>query len=68
MRPKAGARIWSNRQRDNPIAGPGELVVQVFNLPSGSAYAAAGRPDFLFMGGQGCARVGPGGDLLGGNQ
>ncbi len=68
VRPKAGARIWSNRQRDNPNQGPGELVVQVFNLPSGSEYAAAGTAHFLFMGGKGCARVGPGGGLLGGNQ
>ncbi len=68
VRPKAGARVWSNRRRDNPIQGPGELVVQVFNLLSGSTYATAGRPYFLFMGGKGCARVGPGGGLLGGNQ
>ena len=70
VRPKAGARIWSNRQRDNPIEGPGEMVIQKFDLPSGSTteYAAPGEPYFLFMGGKGCARVGPGGDLLGGNQ
>ncbi len=68
VRPKAGARIWSNRNRGNPIQGPGELVVQVFNLVSGPSYATTGRPYFLFMGGKGCARVGPGGELLGGNQ
>ncbi len=70
VRPKAGAHIWSNRNARNIQQGPGELVVQDFDLPSGSTtqYAAPGEPYFLFMGGKGCARVGPGGGLLGGNQ
>ena len=70
VRPKAGARVWTNRNPSNPIQGPGELVVQVFDLPSGGTtpYSAPGRSYFLFMGGKGCARVGPGGGLLGGNQ
>ena len=70
VRPKAGAHVWSNRRRGNPIEGPGELVVQTFDLPSGSTtqYQAPGTAYFLFMGGKGCARVGPGGGLLGGNQ
>ncbi len=67
VRPKAGAHVWSNRNASNPIQGPGELVVQVFDLPSGSTtpYAAPGTPYFLFMGGKGCARVGPGGAATG---
>ena len=70
VRPKAGARVWTNRNASNPNQGPGELVVQTFDLPSGSTtpYEAPGRAYFLFMGGKGCARVGPGGGLLGGNQ
>ena len=70
VRPKAGAHVWSNRNASNPIQGPGELVVQTFDLPSGGTtpYRAPGRAYFLFMGGKGCARVGPGGGLLGGSQ
>ncbi len=70
VRPKAGAHIWSNRNAANPIQGPGELVVQDFDLPSGSStpYRTPGGAYFLFMGGKGCARVGPGGGLLGGTQ
>ncbi len=70
VRPKAGAHVWSNRNPANPIQGPGELVVQTFELPSGTTtpYRASGEAYFLFMGGTGCARVGPGGELLGGNQ
>ena len=67
-RPKAGAHVWSNRNANNPIQGPGELVVQVITPGSGRGYATAGSAYFLFMGGRGCARVGPGGELLGGNQ
>ncbi len=67
VRPKAGARIWSEGGREGVLGG---MVVQDFDLPSGSTttYAAPGEPYFLFMGGKGCARVGPGGGLLGGNQ
>ncbi len=36
VRPKAGAHVWSNRNASNPIQGPGELVVQTFDLPSGT--------------------------------
>ncbi len=70
VRPKAGARIWSNRNANNPNEGPGELVVPVITpAPArGRGYATAGSAYFLFMGGKGCARVGPGGGLLGGNQ
>ncbi len=70
VRPKAGAHVWTNRNPNNPNQGPGELVVQVFDLPSGTTtpYQAPGRAYFLFMGGKGCARVGLGGELLGGNQ
>ncbi len=68
VRPKAGAHIWSNRTANNPIRGPGELVVQVITPGPGRRYATAGSTYFLFMGGKGCARVGPGGELLGGNQ
>ncbi len=67
-RPKAGAHVWSNRNANNPIQGPGELVVQLITPASGRGYATAGSAYFLFMGGKGCARVGPGGELLGGNQ
>ncbi len=68
VRPKAGAHIWSNRNANNPIQGPGELVVQVITPGPGRGYATAGSTYFLFMGGRGCARAGPGGGLLGGNQ
>ncbi len=67
-RPKAGAHIWSNRNASNPNQGPGELVVQVITPAPGRGYSTAGSAHFLFMGGKGCARVGPGGELLGGNQ
>ena len=74
VRPKAGAHIWSvERGREGNAgrsAAPGELVVQTFSLSSGSTtpYNTVGSAYFLFMGGKGCARVGPGGGLLGGNQ
>ncbi len=68
VRPKAGAHIWSNRNANNINQGPGELVVQVITPARGRGYTAAGSTYFLFMGGRGCARVGPGGGLLGGNQ
>ncbi len=68
VRPKAGAHVWSNREARNPNQGPGELVVQVFRPNDGAGYSSAGTAHFLFMGGKGCARVGPGGGLLGGNQ
>ena len=62
VRPKAGARVWSNRNPSKPIQGPGELVVQTFNPPSsGSQYTSneknGGAAYFLFIGGKGCARV-----------
>ena len=70
VRPKAGAHVWSNRNPNNPNQGPGELVVQNFDLPAGGTtpYQAPGTAYFMFMGGKGCARVGPGGERLGGNQ
>ncbi len=69
VRPKAGAHVWSNRNRSDPNQGPGELVVKTF-VPKGnrSQYTYQGSAYFLFMGGKGCARVGLGGELLGGNQ
>ena len=71
VRPKAGAHIWSNRNASNPNQGPGELVIPVITVQRSTgnrSYAHVGSAYFLFMGGKGCARVGPGGDLLGGNQ
>ncbi len=68
VRPVAGAHIWSNRSRNNIQQGPGELVVQTLRLTSVANAASSGSAYFLFMGGKGCARVGPGGELLGGNQ
>ena len=69
VRPKAGARVWTNRNPRNINQGPGEMVVPVFSPPNNrSQWTMAGSAYFLFMGGRGCARVGPGGDLLGGNQ
>ncbi len=68
MRPVAGAHIWSNRNARNPNQGPGELVVSTLRLTSVVNAASSGSAYFLFMGGKGCARVGPGGGLLGGNQ
>ncbi len=68
VRPVAGARIWSNRTANNPIQGPGELVVQTLRLTSVANATSSGSAYFLFMGGKGCARVGPGGGRLGGNQ
>ncbi len=62
VRPKAGARIWSDT---------GELVIPVIKVQRSTGnrnYAHTGETYFLFMGGKGCARVGPGGGLLGGNQ
>ncbi len=58
VRPKAGARIWTNRNPRNPNQGPGELVVPVFSSPTNrSQWMSVGRAYFLFMGGRGCARV-----------
>ncbi len=69
VRPKAGARVWTNRNPRNINQGPGQLVVPVFSPPVNvSQWTEAGSAYFLFMGGKGCARVGPGGGLLGGNQ
>ena len=69
VRPKAGAHVWTNRNARDPNQGPGELVVPVFTPPeNASQWTRAGSAYFLFMGGKGCARVGPGGELLGGNQ
>ncbi len=71
VRPKAGAHIWSNRNASNPNQGPGEMVIPVINVQRSTGnrnYANQGSAYFLFMGGKGCARVGPGGGLLGGNQ
>ena len=68
VRPVAGAHIWSNRNTGNPNQGPGELVVVTLRLNPVTNATSSGRAYFLFMGGKGCARVGPGGGLLGGNQ
>ncbi len=68
VRPVAGAHIWSNRNRGNPNQGPGELVVTTLRLNPVTNATSSGSAYFLFMGGKGCARVGPGGGLLGGNQ
>ncbi len=68
VRPVAGAHIWSNRNPRNVQQGPGELVVVTLQLTPVADATSSGSAYFLFMGGRGCARVGPGGDLLGGNQ
>ena len=69
VRPKAGAHVWTNRNPRNSNQGPGEMVVPVFSPPTNrSQWTSSGSAYFLFMGGKGCARVGPGGGLLGGNQ
>ncbi len=68
VRPVAGAHIWSNRERNNPNQGPGELVVMTLRLTSVANATSSGSAYFLFMGGKGCARVNEGGGLLGGNQ
>ena len=68
VRPVAGAHIWSNRSRNNIQQGPGELVVMTLRLTSVANATSSGSAYFLFMGGKGCARVGPGGEQLGGNQ
>ncbi len=69
VRPKAGARIWTNRNPNNPNQGPGELVVPVFSPPTNaSQWTKSGSAYFLFMGGKGCARVNEGGEKVGGNQ
>ncbi len=54
--------------RNDIQQGPGELVVQTLRLTSVANATSSGSAYFLFMGGKGCARVGPGGGLLGGNQ
>ncbi len=59
VRPVAGAHIWSNA---------GEMVVVTLTLTSVANATVQGSTYFLFMGGKGCARVGPGGERLGGNQ
>ena len=48
VRPKAGARIWSNA---------GEVVLQSFRLNDNNNLHVSGRARLLFMGGKGCARV-----------
>ncbi len=68
VRPKAGAHIWSNRNPNNPNAGPGELVVHVLSPQRNSRVTSTGLAYFLFPGGKGSARVGLGGELLGCNQ
>ncbi len=68
VRPVAGAHIWSNRNPSNPNQGPGELVVVTLRVNPVANATGSGSAYFLFMGGKGCARVGPGGGLLGGNQ
>ena len=69
VRPKAGARVWTNRNPDNVNQGPGELVIPVFSPPTNtSQWTERGSAYFLFMGGKGCARVNEGGERLGGNQ
>ncbi len=74
VRPKDGAHIWSVvRGREGNAtrsAAPGEIIVHTLSLrdsPAGKA-TERGSAYFLFMGGRGCARVGPRGGLLGGNQ
>ncbi len=69
VRPKAGAHVWTNRNPRNINQGPGEMVVPVFSPPVNTRqWTESGSAYFLFMGGRGCARVGLGGELLGGNQ
>ena len=72
VRPIAGAHIWSvERGREGNAgrsAAPGGLVVQTLRLNPVATATSSGSAYFLFMGGKGCARVGPGGGLLGGNQ
>ena len=71
VRPKAGAHIWSNRDRNNPNQGPGELVIPVIKVQRSTGnrnYAHTGETYFLFMGGKGCARVNEGGEKIGGLQ
>ncbi len=69
VRPKVGAHIWSNRTAGNPQRGPGELVIPLIKPAfSPLQYTGSSEACFLFMGGKGCARVGPAGERLGGNQ
>ena len=68
VRPVAGAHIWSNRTANNPIRGPGELVVTTLRLTPVANATSSGSAYFLFMGGKGCARVNLGGEKIGGNQ
>ena len=69
VRPKAGARVWTNRNPRDINQGPGELVVPVFSPPvNTSQWTEMGSAYFLFMGGKGCARVNEGGERLGGVQ
>ena len=60
VRPKAGARIWSNRVAGNPMQGPGPMVIVDVDPPvARGQYTSEGGAYFLFMGGKGCARVNP---------
>ena len=59
VRPVAGARIWGKA---------GELELTTLQLTSVANATTRGSAYVMFMGGKGCARVGPGGGLLGGNQ
>ncbi len=61
VRPKAGTRIWSNRDPNNIQQGPGELVIQTFGPPNGPRFTQQGSAYLMFMGGKGCARVNQGG-------
>ena len=49
------AHIWSNRNPNNPNAGPGELVVHVLSPQRNSRVTSTGSAYFLFLGGKGCA-------------
>ena len=59
VRPVAGAHIWGKA---------GELELTTLRLTPVATATASGRAYVMFTGGKGCARVGPGGGLLGGNQ
>ena len=60
VRPKAGARIWSNRVAGQPIQGPGPMVIVDVDPPvAHGQYTSAGGAYFLFMGGKGCERFSP---------
>ncbi len=62
VRPKAGARIWSQA---------GEMVIPVIKVQRSTGnrnYAHTGETYLFFMGGKGCARVNEGGEKIGGIQ